>query len=135
MAAESWEKYHTEGAKGFSRAFQEVLEQITQAFKAVYKGLTGEKLTPELRQMFDEILGKEAPKAAEPPKIEGEQVKPKTAKEIAKETNAEKAKKVSDRLRAFADNIGKGSTNIKLDAGITQFLTKQILKRAAEISP
>lgn len=56
--AESWEQYHTEGAKGFSKAFQEVLEQITKAFRAVYNGLTGKQLTPELRQMFDEILGK-----------------------------------------------------------------------------
>jgi hypothetical protein len=60
--AESWEKYHTEGGKGFSEAFQKVLEQITEAFRAVYKTLTGKQLTPELRQMFDEILGKEAAK-------------------------------------------------------------------------
>ena len=58
--ADSWEKYHTEGGKGFSADFQKVLDQITQAFKAVYKSLTGKELTPELRQMFDEILGKEA---------------------------------------------------------------------------
>ena len=57
--AESWEKYHLEGAKGFSKAFQEVLQQITEAFKAVYGALTGGQVTPELRQMFDEILGKE----------------------------------------------------------------------------
>jgi len=64
--AESWEKYHTEGGKGFSEAFQKVLEQITEAFRAVYKTLTGKQLTPELRQMFDEILGKEAPLVAQP---------------------------------------------------------------------
>lgn len=57
--AENWEKYHTEGAKGFSKAFQEVLEQISKAFQAVYSTLKGEKVTPELRQMFDEILGKD----------------------------------------------------------------------------
>jgi len=57
--AESWEKYHTEGGKGFSKAFQEVLEQITKAFKAVYQSISGTQLTPELREMFDEILGKE----------------------------------------------------------------------------
>ena len=58
--AKSWEQYHTEGGKGFSEAFQKVLDQITQAFKAVYKSLTGKELTPELRKMFDEILGKKA---------------------------------------------------------------------------
>ena len=57
--AEQWERYHQEGGKGFSEAFQKVLDQITQAFKAVYKSLTGEELTPELRKMFDDILGKE----------------------------------------------------------------------------
>jgi hypothetical protein len=59
--AESWEKYHTQGAKGFSKPFQEVLDQITEAFKAVYKTISGKDITPELRQMFDEILGKETP--------------------------------------------------------------------------
>ena len=39
--------------------FQKVLDQITQSFKSVYKSLTGKELTPELRKMFDEILGKE----------------------------------------------------------------------------
>ncbi len=56
--AQSWEKYHTEGGKGFSEAFQKVLDQITEAFKSVYKSITGKELTPELRQMFDDILGK-----------------------------------------------------------------------------
>lgn len=57
--AKSWEQYHTEGGKGFSEAFQKVLDQITKAFQSVYKSLTGEQLTPELRKMFDDILGKE----------------------------------------------------------------------------
>jgi uncharacterized protein YidB (DUF937 family) len=57
--AESWERYHLEGAKGFSKAFQNVLEQITKAFQSVYTSLTGRELTPELRQMFDELLGKQ----------------------------------------------------------------------------
>ena len=57
--AKAWERYHREGGKGFSEGFQKVLDQITQAFKAVYKSLTGKELTPELRKMFDEILGKE----------------------------------------------------------------------------
>jgi hypothetical protein len=64
--AESWEKYHTEGGKGFSEAFQKVLEQITEAFRAVYKTLSGKQITPELRQMFDEILGKEATTVSQP---------------------------------------------------------------------
>jgi len=58
--AKAWEKYHTEGGKGFSEAFQKVLDQITKAFQSVYKSITGKQLTPELKQMFDEILGKEA---------------------------------------------------------------------------
>jgi len=57
--AEAWEKYHHEGAKGFSKAFQEVLDAITEVFRQVYKSLTGTTLTPELRKMFDELLGKE----------------------------------------------------------------------------
>lgn len=57
--AESWEQYHTEGGRGFSEAFQKVLDQITKAFRSVYNSITGKRLTPELRQMFDEILGSE----------------------------------------------------------------------------
>ena len=49
-----------EGGKGFSEGFQKVLDQITKAFQSVYKSLTGKELTPELRKMFDDILGKEA---------------------------------------------------------------------------
>ena len=57
--AEAWEKYNTKGTKGFSKPFQEVLNQITEAFKSVYNSLTGKELTPQLSKMFDEILGKE----------------------------------------------------------------------------
>lgn len=56
---DSWEKYHQEGTTGFSKAFQEFLDMITEAFRSVYKSLSGETLSPELRRMFDEILGKE----------------------------------------------------------------------------
>lgn len=61
--AESWEKYHTQGAKGFSAEFQKVLKTITEAFKSVYNSLTGKELTPELKRMFDDILGKSEFKA------------------------------------------------------------------------
>lgn len=58
--ANSAEKYFHEGAKGFSKAFQEVLDLIRDAFRSVYGAAAKEgTLTPELRQMFDEILGKE----------------------------------------------------------------------------
>ena len=56
--AESWEKYHTQGAKGFSAEFQKILKTITEAFKSVYNSLTEKELTPELKRMFDDILGK-----------------------------------------------------------------------------
>ena len=68
--AKAWERYHREGGKGFSEGFQKVLEQITQAFKAVYKSLTGKELTPELRKMFDDILGKEAEQILQTGKVE-----------------------------------------------------------------
>ena len=70
--AKAWERYHREGGKGFSEGFQEVLDQITKAFKAVYKSLTGKELTPELRKMFDDILGKEAEPTPQTGKGEGE---------------------------------------------------------------
>lgn len=57
--AESWEKYHYEGKQGFSKAFQEVLDIITEAFRKVYKSLKGDKLTPELKAMFDDLLSEE----------------------------------------------------------------------------
>ena len=61
--AESWEKYHTQGAKGFSAEFQKILKTITEAFKSVYNSLTEKELTPELKRMFDDILGKSEFKA------------------------------------------------------------------------
>jgi len=61
--SESWEKYHTQGAKGFSAEFQKVLKTITEAFKSVYNSLAGKELTPELKRMFDDILGKSELKA------------------------------------------------------------------------
>ena len=64
--AEQWERYHQEGAKGFSKAFQEVLDAISEAFKSVYNSLVGKELTPELRKMFDEILGKQQPTESTP---------------------------------------------------------------------
>ena len=61
--ADSWERYHHEGQKaGFSEAFKKVLDTITNAFKSVYKSfkdIPEAKVTPELRKMFDDILGKE----------------------------------------------------------------------------
>lgn len=56
--AESWEKYHYEGKQGFSKAFQEVLDTITDAFRKVYKSLKGTELTPELKSLFDDLLSK-----------------------------------------------------------------------------
>ena len=61
--AKAWEEYNTKGGKGFSEAFQKFLDQITEAFKSVYKSITGKNLTPELNKMFDEILGKEQAKS------------------------------------------------------------------------
>lgn len=86
--ADAWEQYHTEGATGFSKAFQKVLAQITEAFKAVYSSITNEqKLTPELRQMFDQLLGKqpatttvETTAAAQETAVETQQTTDVTAK-------------------------------------------------------
>ena len=61
--SESWEKYHTQGAKGFSAEFQKILKTITESFKSVYNSLTEKELTPELKKMFDDILGKSEFKA------------------------------------------------------------------------
>jgi 3-methyladenine DNA glycosylase Tag/YHS domain-containing protein len=55
--AESWEQYHLQGNQGFSKAFQDVLDMITAAFRAVYGSLSNKELTPELRGFFDELLG------------------------------------------------------------------------------
>ena len=60
----SWRSFS--GAKGFSKAFQEVLDAISEAFKSVYNSLVGKELTPELRKMFDEILGKQQPTESTP---------------------------------------------------------------------
>jgi hypothetical protein len=75
--AESWEKYHTQGAKGFSAEFQKVLKTITEAFKSVYNSLTEKELTPELKRMFDDILGKSEFKAKK--KILSEDISKKTS--------------------------------------------------------
>jgi len=70
---------------------------------------------------------------AEEENIVEEPIIEKTAKQLAKESNAEKAKKISNKLRAIANKIGNGGINIKLDAGLTQWVTKQVLNRAADI--
>jgi hypothetical protein len=119
--AESWEKYHTEGGKGFSKAFQEVLEQITKAFKAVYQSISGTQLTPELRKMFDEILGKDQTQALD--KESGTiQLTPEQQTRVAtrellsdvsdwnklgrKEKRSDSARKEAERLKAEAKSVG-----------------------------
>ena len=57
--ASSWEIYQQNGAKGFNKSFQDILNQITEIFRSVYKSISGKDLTPELIKMFDEILGKD----------------------------------------------------------------------------
>ena len=96
--AESWEKYHTQGAKGFSAEFQKVLETITEAFKTVYKSLTGKELTPELRKMFDDILGKSEFKYEADIKEKGD----KTV--LISELSTEALKEVAISKKALGDN-------------------------------
>ena len=57
--AESWEKYLYKGSSGFSEAFQKILDLITQAFRSIYSSIKEEDISPQLKQMFDDILGKE----------------------------------------------------------------------------
>jgi hypothetical protein len=91
--AEAWEKYHYEGAKGFSKAFQQVLDAISRAFREVYKNLTGIEVTPELRNMFDELLGKEVVEEIEQEKVEETTPTKETTKE--QPTSKEETKVVS----------------------------------------
>jgi len=91
--AESWEKYHYEGAKGFNKAFQQVLDAISRAFKEVYSNLTGIEVTPELRNMFDELLGKEVVEEIEQEKVEETTPTKETTKE--QPTSKEETKVVS----------------------------------------
>jgi len=53
--------------------------------------------------------------------------------EIKNALNPDKLKEISKALRDTAKNIGKGSINVKLDAGVSQWLTKQALNRAADL--
>jgi hypothetical protein len=95
--AKSWEKYHKEGGKGFSESFQKVLEQITQAFKSVYKSISGKELTPELRKMFDDILGKEATKPTEAKTVEQLRAEEKAEMATIDPNDKEAVKEVYDR--------------------------------------
>jgi hypothetical protein len=63
--AEAWERYNQEGPKGFSKAFQDVLNAISDAFRQVYASMTGTQLTPELRKMFDELLNEDVQSSVE----------------------------------------------------------------------
>jgi hypothetical protein len=95
--AKSWEKYHKEGGKGFSESFQKVLEQITQAFKSVYKSISDKELTPELRKMFDDILSKEAAKEIEAKTVEQLRAEEKAEMATIDPNDKEAAKEVYDR--------------------------------------
>jgi hypothetical protein len=95
--AKSWEKYHKEGGKGFSESFQKVLEQITQAFKSVYKSISGKELTPELRKMFDDILGKEATKPTEAKTVEQLRAEEKAEMATIDPNDKEAVKEIYDR--------------------------------------
>jgi hypothetical protein len=136
FVAESWEKYNTEGGKGFSKSFQDVLDQITKAFQSVYKSLSGKELTPELRVMFDEILGKQ-PTTTQPTltpinatdvaQVEKIEKAPEKGRELAlaKPTNKElkrafdNSQDLSDRARKAGIYDGKtlkiGGQEITLD--------------------
>jgi hypothetical protein len=108
--AESWEKYHTEGGKGFSKAFQEVLAQITEAFKSVYKSISGKKITPELRKMFDEILGNEP---IELPKLNESNVENAIELLDEIEDNKRKAERASSKRKAdLEQKISEAETEL-----------------------
>ena len=112
--AEAWEKYHHEGAKGFSKAFQEALDAITEAFRQVYKSLTGVTLTPELRKMFDELLGMEEVKQ------EQKQEKPAIEKTLVEEHVV--AKEDAAIVTSVLDKLNKGLQSMGVSFDITKGL-------------
>jgi len=108
--AEAWERYNQEGAKGFSKDFQQVLNQIAKAFKAVYNTLVGKELTPELKAMFEELLGKTTPQhkrddTSQPNFGEGYQLEASRSRTLK---NAQE-----DKLRDLIKEIG-AADNLKL---------------------
>jgi hypothetical protein len=117
--AKSWEKYHKEGGKGFSAEFQKVLEQITKAFQSVYKSLTGKQLTPELRKMFDEILGKEQSTTQEEKVAQGEAIPPNAEQLLTtkKEENAINQKPIEESVSAERENGNKSQETNKTSVG------------------
>jgi hypothetical protein len=102
--ADSWETYFKEGAKGFSKAFQEVLDQITAAFRAVYNAISGKQLTPELRAMFDEILGKKPAQKPTLPEL----------KENVKQAKQE-VTRVQNALSKARTNLEKAGAEFQID--------------------
>ena len=107
--AEAWEKYHHEGAKGFSKAFQEVLDAITEVFRQVYKSLTGTTLTPELRKMFDELLGKE--NVSEAAKVKTPEIGEKTKNKFS---DLKEKIKQKQSLKIVSDEAENRHANSKL---------------------
>lgn len=114
--AESWEKYHTQGAKGFSKAFQDVLGQITKAFQSVYKSIKGKQLTPELTQLFDELLGKQ-PQAATEANIFDDL--------DASRVSGAKAKQVASN-KAFAEKYGEDAAVAKAISTNFEAIAKEL---------
>jgi len=124
--AESWEQYHYEGKQGFSKAFQDILDQITEAFKTIYKSLSGNQLTPELRQMFDDILGKVAPQKEVPGTSFGDNISFTNVNGTEVAPTIPVSKKLQTELSKIAsENNGKRTEN-----GYT-FETKEDAERAA----
>lgn len=124
--AEAWEKYHHEGAKGFSKAFQEALDAITEAFRQVYKSLTGVTLTPELRKMFDELLGMEEVKQ------EQKQEKPAIEKTLVEEHGV--AKEDAAIVTSVLDKLNKGLQSMGVSFDITKGLQLGKGKEGSEAS-
>ena len=121
------ERYHREGGKGFSEGFQKVLDQITKVFKAVYKSLTGKELTPELRKMFDDILGKEAEPTLQTGKGEGDWSRDveSTAKALEKGNgNAEYSKEGALNVAKNYHKAKKDGTNPELVKAVEELLGK-----------
>lgn len=64
--ARAGERYLREGPKGFGKKMQKVLDAVKEVFAQIYNDIKGSAidvpLTPRLRKVFDDILGKESEK-------------------------------------------------------------------------
>jgi len=117
LFARSAEKYFTEGKRaGFSERMNKVFEAFKTYLKDIYEGVVNSpykiELSPEIRDLFDTIYGKEKTNE-DLGKDKAEIIEEKTGEEIEKKANELTAKSSDSLLKQQKENLLKDLNDIE----------------------